>query len=119
MLIWAFLVRKCSIESFLDCSTGNPFADPESFLRGALSFDDFFVCFFMRGGRIQIPLLAGHERPAGETPFKWRFAGGPIMAQLGSFVVLRGSGPVLLKNPIFFVIFQVDPDPLSAHVIYV
>ena len=25
---------------------------------------------------------------------------------LGSFVIFRGSGPVLLWNPIFFVIFQ-------------
>ena len=57
MLICAVLVRKCLIESFLDCSTGNPCADPESFLRGALSFDVFFLfLFFMRGGRIQIPL---------------------------------------------------------------
>ena len=29
---------------------------------------DIFV-----GGRIRIPLLAGHKRPASETPFKWRF----------------------------------------------
>ena len=39
-----------------------------------------FFCFvfsLMRGGRIQIPLLTG----ASETPFKWCFAGGPMMAQ--------------------------------------
>ena len=24
----------------------------------------------------------GHHRPASEMPFKWRFAGGPMMAQL-------------------------------------
>ena len=41
----------------------------------------FFFFFLMRGGRIQIPLLAGHQRPASETPFKWRFAGGPMVAQ--------------------------------------
>ena len=43
----------------------------------------FFVVFFslMRRGRIQIPLLVGHQWPASETPFKWRFAGGPMMAQ--------------------------------------
>ena len=54
---------------------------------------------------IQIPLLAGHQRPASETPFKWRFAGVPMMAHIecwiGSFVILRGSGTVLLRNPIF------------------
>ena len=33
------------------------------------------------GERIQIPLKVGHHRPASETPFKWRFTGGPMMAQ--------------------------------------
>ena len=26
-------------------------------------------------------LMLGHHRPASETPFKWRFAGGQIMAR--------------------------------------
>ena len=26
-------------------------------------------------------LLAGHQWPASETPFKWRFASGPMVAQ--------------------------------------
>ena len=26
-------------------------------------------------------LMMGHQRPASETPFKWRFAGGPLMAR--------------------------------------
>ena len=26
-------------------------------------------------------LMLGHHRPASETPFKWRFAGGPLMAR--------------------------------------
>ena len=51
----------------------------------------------------QIPLKAGLHRPASETPFKWRLAGGPMIAQhidcwLGSFVIFRGSGPVLLNK---------------------
>ena len=25
----------------------------------------------------------GHHRPTGETPFKWRFAGGTIVAHIG------------------------------------
>ena len=25
--------------------------------------------------------ILGHHRPASETPFKWRFAGGPLMAR--------------------------------------
>ena len=35
----------------------------------------------IRGKKIQIALKAGYHRPASETPFKWRFAGGPMMAQ--------------------------------------
>ena len=48
-------------------------------------------CLFFsdnEGERIQIPLKVGHHRPSGETPwpssetpFKWRFTGGPMMAQ--------------------------------------
>ena len=41
---------------------------------------EFLFFLMMRGGRIKIPLIAGHLRPASETSFKWRFAGGPIMA---------------------------------------
>ena len=36
--------------------------------------------FFRLGERNQIPLKAGQHRPASELPFKWRFAGVPIMA---------------------------------------
>ena len=62
-------------------------ADPESSVGGAgsnlfsFTFFTFFKTFFsfMRGERIQIPEKAGHHRPASET--KWRFAGGPMMAQ--------------------------------------
>ena len=52
-------------------------ADAENFVRGGSTFT---VLFMMRGGRIKIPLIAGHHRPASETPFKWRFAIRPIMA---------------------------------------
>ena len=41
----------------------------------------FDYVFFVDEERIQIPLLAGHHRPAIETPFKWRYAGVPMMAQ--------------------------------------
>ena len=43
------------------------------------SYSDVFLVGEGRG--IQILLKAGHHRPASETPFKWRFAGMPIMAQ--------------------------------------
>ena len=51
---------------------------------------------------IQVPLKAGHQRPANKTPFKLRFAGVQMMAQhgiLGSFVIFQGL--VLLRNSIF------------------
>ena len=34
-----------------------------------------------------------------------------IKCWLGSFKIFRGSGPVLLRNPIYFLIFQGGPDP--------
>ena len=37
--------------------------------------------FFDKGKRIQIALIAGHYWPASEIPFKWCFAGEPMMAQ--------------------------------------
>ena len=43
-------------------------------------FDNVFFFFFgggggllMSGGRIKMPLLAGHHRPASETPFEMAF----------------------------------------------
>ena len=36
-----------------------------------------------------------------------------IESWLGSFTILRGSGPVLLKNPIFLRFSRGGPDPLS------
>ena len=42
--------------------------------------DGFF--YLMMGERIQIPQKAGHHQPVSETPFKWHFAGVPMMAQL-------------------------------------
>ena len=58
---------------------GEAFADPESFARGGPTLTGFFSD--NDGERIQIPLKVGHHRPACETPFKWRFAGGPMMPQ--------------------------------------
>ena len=54
-------------------------ADPEKFVRGVQLWQRFLSS--MRGGT-QIPIsLAGHHRPTSETPLKWRFAGGPMMAK--------------------------------------
>ena len=52
-----------------------PCADPESFVRGGPNMTTFFFSL-VSGGWIQIPQLAGHQRPASETQFKWCFAGG-------------------------------------------
>ena len=52
-------------------------ADPES-LTTFFCFC-FFLCVFSVDEWIQIPLISGHHRPASETPFKWRFAGVPLM----------------------------------------
>ena len=45
----------------------------------------FFLFFFFKFEEtrlIQIPLLACHHRSASKTPFKWCFAGVPMMAQM-------------------------------------
>ena len=76
--------------------------------------------FFMWGGRIKTPPSAGHHRPAAKRHLngvslacrRWPY----IECWLSSFVILRGSGPVLLRNPIFFI-FQGGPDPLSPLLI--
>ena len=47
----------------------------ENFVRGTLR--PFFS--LIRGGRVQIPLLVGHYRPAREKPFKRRFTGAPML----------------------------------------
>ena len=59
-------------------------ADPESFVRGGPTLMGLGLCCFslLRGGRIQIPLLAGHQLSPSKMP-KWRFAGGQMMAQHG------------------------------------
>ena len=73
----------------------NPSSDPESFVRGGP-----IIFQSMRGVRVKIPLSAGHHRLASKTPFKWRFAVVPMMAKcrFGSFIIFRGSGPVLVRN---------------------
>ena len=56
-------------------------ADPENSVRVVHTLTTFIFVFLMRGGRILIQLLPDHQQPASETSFKWRFAGGPIMAK--------------------------------------
>ena len=54
------------------------------FCQGVSNFlwQRFFFFKLVRGReRIQISHKSTHHRPASETPFEWRFAGGPMMAQ--------------------------------------
>ena len=46
---------------------------------------------------IQIPLKAGHNRPASETP---------LTCLLGSFVIFQGMRASIAKKSYIFVIFQ-------------
>ena len=71
-----FTVCQSTVSGFSVCKAC---ADPESFARGGPTLTTFFL--LMRGGRIQISLKAGRHRPTSETPFKWRFAGVPMLAQ--------------------------------------
>ena len=52
--------------------TSYPCAGPESFFSDGVHLEVLFI---------QIPIKPGHHRTASETPFKWRFAGMPLMAQ--------------------------------------
>ena len=58
----------------------------KTIMRGSRKFcqrgsnpDNVFI-LSMRGKRIEIAQQGGHHRPASETPFKWHFAGGLMMA---------------------------------------
>ena len=42
-------------------------------------------------------LKSGHHQPASETPFEWRFTGGPMVAQ---HCLLAGSDPIFDINMI-------------------
>ena len=57
--------------------TASPCADPRSFVRGGPTLTTFFVDLVDEGSEDN----AGFYRSANETPFKWRFVGGPMMAQ--------------------------------------
>ena len=58
-------------------------ADPESYVRGGQTQLFFLLLFIWKGGeRIQIPLKEGFIiGPLAKRHFKWRFAGGPMMAR--------------------------------------
>ena len=95
-------------------------ADPESLVRVGPTLSMLFVFPFFDGEIILIPLKAGQYRLGRETLFKCRFDCGPMVAQhntlharLKDLLFFLGSGPVLLRKPYIFVIFQRGQDPLS------
>ena len=63
----------------------SPCADQECSVKerggGGPTLTTFCFCFYGETGS-KIALKAGHHRPPSETPFKWRFAGGPMMVDL-------------------------------------
>ena len=73
------LIHFASPEKYILSAT--PCVDPESFISGGPTLILLLLLFFFWGGRIQIPLSEGQHRHTSETPFKWRFAGVPMIAQ--------------------------------------
>ena len=78
--------------------------------RGSNDNNFIFSFFFIREEGVVITLLAGHDRPASETPFKWRFTGRPIWPNiecyLGSFVIFQGIQTSFAKKPYIFCDFS-------------
>ena len=60
-------------------SVTNVHARIEKGLSGGSNSDKVVFVRF-RGARLQRPPKVDNYRPASETPLKWRFTGGPIMA---------------------------------------
>ena len=95
------------------------------FIRGYPTLTTHFfiiiIIQLMRRKRGPKTTKTGHHRPSSDTPFKWRFAGGPIVVQntdcwLGSFVIFQGIRTSFAKKPYSFVIFQGERGSRSAHV---
>ena len=85
-------------------------ADPETFVRGGQTLTFFNDWGIENPNTTRSGPLSSRQRNA---IFKWRFACGPMMAQHWMLAYSRGSVQVLLRNPIFFVIFQGSPDPVT------
>ena len=78
----------------------------------------FFFCVRFYEGRVggradPNTTISGPSSARQQTPFKWRFASGPMMAWF-----VRGCGPVLLRNPIYFFQGVRTPcPPLNPHMV--
>ena len=64
-----------------DFRSRNTCMDPENLVRGGPTLTMFFCCFLVVGRKDdQNTTDSGTSSAASETPFQWRFAGGPMMA---------------------------------------
>ena len=95
-----------SIEVILLIRTSITCAGRESFVRGGVQLWQLHWRFF----RWQIPLKAGHHRPASEIPFNWHCD-------------FSREATNIAKKPYSFVIFQARgggrtrcPNPLDPHI---
>ena len=95
---------RCPIGWILSSFTGEIMcASRKFFSEWVHLWQQFLYCFRWWGEKgkiIKLSLKAGHQWPASETPFKWRFAGGWMMADYWMLAwIFKGSGAVLLKQP--------------------
>ena len=116
-------IWKRAIFCILAMSLNLACADPENFVRGGPTLTTYlFFLKLMRGEMIQIPLKAGHHQPASETPFKWRFAGGPMMVHIecwpGSFVIFQRIWSSIAKKTLSFCEGVWTPPSGSAHALF-
>ena len=79
---WSYLVcheQTCNNSNAPSTDTSSMRGPRKFFQRGSNFDNNLLVKEGIQG--IQIPLKVGRHRPASETPFKWRFAGVPMMAR--------------------------------------
>ena len=73
------------------------------------------IRILFRGARIQRPPKADNYRPVSETPFKWRFTGGPMRVQhwmlAWQLCDCQGIRTSMAKNPFILWFFSGGPDP--------
>ena len=117
--LWLLFCRKCwnsvpkSWNSIIFKFKCKPCADSESFVRGGSNFDNGFFCCcccfqLMRGGR-EGGSKYHFKRAAIGPPAKRHWNGISLACRwwpniqccLGSFVIFRGSGPLLQRNLYF------------------
>ena len=83
------------------------YADPDSFFQRGSNYDNVFFLFVRgEGEKESITTICGPSSAHQRNVIKWRFAGGPMMAQhwMLAFQLCDWSGdPVLLRTSIFVI----------------